>query len=72
MPFGGVGYIMSIGLFRALAALQGGAGLRAYEVRGRGCNGKGSVARQERGSSKDSAGQRRVWAAHAAGAADTV
>lgn len=36
MPFGGVGYIMSIGLFKALAALQGGAGLRAYEVRGAG------------------------------------
>ncbi|KAG2494746.1 hypothetical protein HYH03_006992 [Edaphochlamys debaryana] len=32
VPWGGVGAIFSIGLFKRLAALQGGEGLRAYET----------------------------------------
>ncbi|KAG2494745.1 hypothetical protein HYH03_006991 [Edaphochlamys debaryana] len=31
VPFGGVGFIFSIGVFKALAAARGGNGLRAYE-----------------------------------------
>ncbi|GFR53277.1 hypothetical protein Agub_g16072 [Astrephomene gubernaculifera] len=46
VPWGGVGFIFSIGFFKQLAASQGGTGLRAYEVRPTEC--RPSVARLAR------------------------